>query len=153
MTDGSDPALARCEHGPPRHALRRARALRRGRPNPKAVAFFVGLYAVAVPPDTPFWARGVILAAAFVLEACWYALVVASLRTGRVRSLHARFGTWIEWITGTVLIVMGGRLAFGRVSPSSPARSIGWHGLDANQWEPGRCGRAERAGGRRTERR
>lgn len=82
--------------------------------NPKGIAFFVGLYAVAVPPDTALWAKGAILAASFGIEIAWYGLVIAFLSTGRARALYARFGAWIERAIGTVLIAFGLRLATER---------------------------------------
>ena len=82
--------------------------------NPKGIAFFVSLYAVAVPPDTALWAKGVILAASFAIEIVWYGLVILALSTGRARRVYDRFGAWIERAIGSLLIAFGIRLAIDR---------------------------------------
>ena len=82
--------------------------------NPKGIAFFVSLYAVAVPPDTALWAKATILASSFAIEIVWYGLVILLLSTGRARRVHDRFGAWIERAIGSVLIVFGVRLATER---------------------------------------
>ena len=82
--------------------------------NPKGIAFFVSLYAVAVPPETALWAKGMILAASFAIEIVWYGLVILLLSTGRARRVYDRFGACIERAIGTLLIVFGVRLATER---------------------------------------
>lgn len=82
--------------------------------NPKGIAFFVSLYAVAVPPETALWAKGTILAASFAIEIVWYGLVILLLSTGRARRVYDRFGAWIERAIGTLLIAFGVRLATER---------------------------------------
>lgn len=82
--------------------------------NPKGIAFFVSLYAVAVPPDTALWAKGTILLASFAIEIAWYGLAIILLSTGRARRVYDRFGAWIERAIGTVLIAFGVRLATER---------------------------------------
>jgi RhtB (resistance to homoserine/threonine) family protein len=78
--------------------------------NPKGIAFFVSLYAVAVPPNTAVWAKATILASSFVIEIIWYGFVIVVLSTGRARRVYDRFGAWIERAIGSVLIVFGVRL-------------------------------------------
>jgi len=82
--------------------------------NPKGIAFFVSLYAVAVPPDTALWAKGMILAASFAIEIVWYGLVILALSSGRARRIYDRFGAWIERAIGSLLIAFGIRLAIDR---------------------------------------
>lgn len=82
--------------------------------NPKGIAFFVSLYAVAVPPETALWAKGTILAASFAIEIVWYGLVILLLSTGRARRVYDRFGAWIERAIGTLWIAFGVRLATER---------------------------------------
>jgi threonine/homoserine/homoserine lactone efflux protein len=79
--------------------------------NPKGIAFFVSLYAVAVPPETALWAKATILASSFAIEIVWYGLVIVALSTGRARRVYDRFGAWIERAIGSVLIFFGVRLA------------------------------------------
>jgi len=78
--------------------------------NPKAIAFFIGFYAVAVPPETALWAKLTILAGGFTLELLWYGLVTLLLSTPPARAAYNRFGQWIERAIGTVLAAFGARL-------------------------------------------
>lgn len=78
--------------------------------NPKGIAFFIGLYAVAIPPDTGGWARLAILAGGFALEIVWYGLVTVLLSTRPAQAAYDRFGLWIERAIGTVLATFGLRL-------------------------------------------
>ena len=83
--------------------------------NPKAIAFFLGLYAVAVPPDMPLWVRLTILACSFVIETGWYLLVAVAFSTRRARAVYQRFGRWIERLVGVFLAGMGIRLIAEKV--------------------------------------
>jgi threonine/homoserine/homoserine lactone efflux protein len=78
--------------------------------NPKGIAFFIGLYAVAVPPETAGWAKLAILAGGFSLEVIWYGLVTVLLSTRPAQAAYDRFGLWIERAIGTVLAAFGLRL-------------------------------------------
>ncbi|RFC62531.1 threonine transporter [Fulvimarina endophytica] len=78
--------------------------------NPKGIAFFIGLYAVAVPPDTALWAKLAILAGGFALEILWYGFVIGLLTSRPARAAYERFGLWIERAIGTVLAAFGLRL-------------------------------------------
>lgn len=82
--------------------------------NPKGIAFFVSLYAVAVPSGTALWAKGAILASSFAMEILWYGLVIVVLSTGRARHVYDRCGAWIERAIGSLLIGFGIRLATER---------------------------------------
>lgn len=82
--------------------------------NPKNIAFFVSLFAVAVPPDAALWAKGAILAGAFVIELLWYGAISQAFSTARARRLYARFGRIGERSVGAVLMVFGFRLASHR---------------------------------------
>lgn len=84
--------------------------------NPKAIAFFVSLYAVAIPAETGLGAKSAILLIGFGMEVLWYTIVVAILSTGPARAVHNRFGLWFERTLGTVLIVFGISLILERQS-------------------------------------
>lgn len=84
--------------------------------NPKGIAFFIGLYAVAVHPDTAVWAKGVILLGGFMLEVIWYGLVVVLLSSRPAKRAYQRFGQWIERSIGTLLAAFGLRLVTERLS-------------------------------------
>lgn len=78
--------------------------------NPKGIAFFIGLYAVAVPPETAFWAKMTIVLGGFSLEIVWYSLVTVLLSGRTARGAYERFGRWIERSIGTLLAAFGLRL-------------------------------------------
>lgn len=78
--------------------------------NPKGIAFFIGLYAVAVPPETALWAKLAILAGGFALEILWYGFVIVLLSSRPAQVVYERFGLWIERAIGTVLAGFGLRL-------------------------------------------
>jgi threonine/homoserine/homoserine lactone efflux protein len=75
--------------------------------NPKAIAFFLSLYAVAVPSDTAPWAKAMILAGGFILELGWYSTVTTLLSQGPARAFYDKFARWIERALGTVLAGFG----------------------------------------------
>jgi threonine/homoserine/homoserine lactone efflux protein len=83
--------------------------------NPKGIAFFVGLYAVAIPPNTVLWAKLAILAGGFTLEILWYGFVIVLLSSQPARAAYKRFGIWIERAIGTVLATFGLRLISERL--------------------------------------
>jgi threonine/homoserine/homoserine lactone efflux protein len=82
--------------------------------NPKSIAFFVGLYAVAVPSETALWAKIAIIAGCFILETLWYALVATVLSTPAAVAAYRRAGKWIERSIGVVLAGFGVRMIYDR---------------------------------------
>lgn len=83
--------------------------------NPKGIAFFIGLYAVAVPPETAIWAKLTVLTGGFALEILWYSFVTALLSGQTARRAYERFGRWIERSIGTLLAAFGLRLISERL--------------------------------------
>jgi len=75
--------------------------------NPKAIAFFLSLYAVAVPADTALWAKAMILAGGFTLELGWYSAVTILLSQGPARAFYDKFAKWIERALGSILAGFG----------------------------------------------
>lgn len=78
--------------------------------NPKSIAFFVGLFAAAVPPSTPLWAKLAILAAGGTVEVGWYTLVATTLSSGRARALYLHAKAAIDRTVGGLLVLLGMRL-------------------------------------------
>lgn len=108
---GSQPSATVQERGAPVGTLRGLRmGLIVNLSNPKGIAFFIGLYAVAVPPDTALWAKLAILAGGVTLEILWYGFVIVLLSSRPARAAYERFGLWIERAIGTVLAAFGLRL-------------------------------------------
>lgn len=82
--------------------------------NPKGIAFFVSLYAVAIPPDTALWAKALIILGGFLLEIGWYNVVAALLSTPPAQRTYRRFTAPIERAIGTLLAGFGLRMIVGK---------------------------------------
>ena len=82
--------------------------------NPKSIAFFIGLYAAAVPHGTALWAKVTIIAACFIVETLWYASVAAMLSTPAALAIYRRLGKSIERIVGVFLAGFGMRMICDR---------------------------------------
>ena len=78
--------------------------------NPKAIAFFLSLFAVALPPHLAAADKDVLLACGFAIELGWYLLVACALSTGWPRRLYARARRTIDRLLGAVLLLLGVRL-------------------------------------------
>ena len=81
--------------------------------NPKAIAFYLSLFAVALPPNMPDVAKVALLAAGFGLEIGWYTLVAFALSAGWPRRLYARAKRTIDRVLGAALLLLGVRLGAG----------------------------------------
>jgi RhtB (resistance to homoserine/threonine) family protein len=84
--------------------------------NPKATLFFLSLFTVVIDPHTPLPVQagyGVYLAVATGL---WFCLVALLFSQQRVRAGFARLGHWFDRIMGVVLIALGVKIAFTRMS-------------------------------------
>ena len=82
--------------------------------NPKAITFFVGLYAVAVPPDASPETRVAILAGGAAIELGWYGLVSSILSQEPFRKAYQSGAEWIERLIGSILILFGVRLVLNK---------------------------------------
>ena len=78
--------------------------------NPKAIAFFLSLFAVALPPHLPPAGKLALLAAGFCIELGWYMLVALLLSTGWLRARYARARATIDRTLGSGLVLVGVRL-------------------------------------------
>lgn len=82
--------------------------------NPKSIAFFVGLYAVAVPLQTALWAKVTIVFSCFIVEVFWYGLIAAMLSTPAALAVYRHWGKWIERTIGVFLAGFGVRMVYDR---------------------------------------
>jgi threonine efflux protein len=82
--------------------------------NPKAIAFFVSLFAVALPADLTNGERLFVLACGFAMELSWYVFVAFALSSERLRRLYARARKPIDRILGAALLLLGVRLGAER---------------------------------------
>jgi threonine/homoserine/homoserine lactone efflux protein len=82
--------------------------------NPKAIAFFVSLYAAIVPADAHWTTRALILGGGALMELTWYKIVGRTLSRRVFQVLYRAWAGWIERALGTVLIVFGSRLVLNK---------------------------------------
>ncbi|MFL6074503.1 MAG: LysE family translocator [Mycobacteriales bacterium] len=82
--------------------------------NPKAVAFFGSLFGALLPHDLSAGMRATVIAAIVAMPLVWYLTVAALFGSAPVARLYRRVRRWIDRVTATVLILLGGRLALDR---------------------------------------
>jgi threonine efflux protein len=82
--------------------------------NPKAVVFFGSLFGALLPHDLSFGMRATVLVAIVTMPLCWYLTVATLFGSAPVARLYRRVRRWIDRVTATVLILLGGRLALDR---------------------------------------
>lgn len=75
--------------------------------NPKSIVFFVSIFAIALPAETPVWAKAVILLGGVAVDLVWYGVAATLLSTGPVQRLYGRSAAWIERGLGSVLAAFG----------------------------------------------
>lgn len=79
--------------------------------NPKATLFFLSLFTVIIQPQTPLLVQagyGVYMA---VATGVWFAMLSLFFGHQRIRNHFLKIGHWFERLTGTVLILLGVKLA------------------------------------------
>jgi threonine efflux protein len=79
--------------------------------NPKAAVFWTSLFAVVLPPSAPVWVRGSAVAVAVLIAAAWYSAVACAFSLAVVAGAYRRAKTWVDRVTGGVLIGLAARLA------------------------------------------
>jgi threonine/homoserine/homoserine lactone efflux protein len=79
--------------------------------NPKGIAFFLGLFAAAVPPATPFWAKLAVLSAGGMIELAWYTTVSFALSSGPMLTGYQKIRRTVDRVIGTLLIAIGLKVA------------------------------------------
>ena len=78
--------------------------------NPKAIAFFLSLFAVALPPHLTAGDKVLLLACGFTIELGWYVLVAFALSSGALRRLYRQAREPIDRVLGAALLLLGVRL-------------------------------------------
>jgi threonine efflux protein len=79
--------------------------------NPKAAVFWTSLFAAVLPPTGPVWVRVCAVAVAVVISAGWYSAVACAFSLAAITRGYRRAKTWIDRVTGGVLIGLAARLA------------------------------------------
>ena len=104
------------EPPPPREAGRSAYrdGLVTSLANPKLSVFFVALFPQFVPEGAPVLPYTLAMAATVVVfDFAWYLLLAAAVSRAQ-RALRGALSTWIERVSGTVLVGLGARLALAQ---------------------------------------
>jgi threonine/homoserine/homoserine lactone efflux protein len=83
--------------------------------NPNTIAFFVSLYAAAVPVDTPAWARAVIVVGGLGVELSWYGTLMLALSRPGPQAIYRRHSLWIERAVGLLFLGFGVLLILRRL--------------------------------------
>lgn len=81
--------------------------------NPKAIAFFLGLFGAIFTPEMGTAPRIATILAGFTINISWYLLVSTLFSTEAVRRRYQRMKRWLDRIFGTIFILFGLRLTFG----------------------------------------
>jgi RhtB (resistance to homoserine/threonine) family protein len=79
--------------------------------NPKGIAFFLGLFAAAVPAATPLWAKLAVLLAGGMVEVAWYTAVSFVLSSGAMRAGYQKVRRTVDRVFGALLIAVGLKVA------------------------------------------
>ena len=82
--------------------------------NPKGIAFFVGLYAVAVPLEANMATRIAVLLGGILLELSWYNFVAVVLSRRTPRRVYDNARQSIDQLIGSILIVVGGKMLLNK---------------------------------------
>ena len=79
--------------------------------NPKTAFAFIGIFAALLPASIPQYAYILIAILAFVIDTVWYSLVSFLLSTQKAQRTYARYKKHICRTSGTLLGVIGLKLA------------------------------------------
>ena len=79
--------------------------------NPKPAVFFGAVFVNLVPAGTPLPWQAAILAAVFLNETLWYLVVARVFSLPRPRAAYARAKAWIDRGFGTLLALLGLKIA------------------------------------------
>lgn len=79
--------------------------------NPKPAVFFGAVFVNLIPAGTPLGWKAAILVAVFVNETLWYLVVARVFSLPRPRAAYARAKAWIDRGFGTLLALLGLKIA------------------------------------------
>jgi RhtB (resistance to homoserine/threonine) family protein len=84
--------------------------------NPKATLFYLSLFTQVVQPGTSIFAQLFYGFSVVGIEMIWYSLIVIFLTHNDIRKGFMAISTWVERISGAILILLGIRLAISKPS-------------------------------------
>ena len=79
--------------------------------NPKVIVFFGSIFISLLPPQPPAWMEATVLAIVAVNEFTWYALISLLFSGETARAFYRRAKLWTDRLMGSVLGLLGLRLA------------------------------------------
>jgi threonine/homoserine/homoserine lactone efflux protein len=79
--------------------------------NPKTAIVYSGVFAALLPPAPPVWMVLALPPLIFSIEAGWYAIVALLFSAERPRGAYLRGKRWIDRAAGTVMGLLGLKLA------------------------------------------
>ena len=79
--------------------------------NPKTAAFFGSLFLATFPPQAPNWIYFATVGMVFTISFTWYGLVACFFSLPRVQALYRRSKAVLDVMTGSLLSLLGVRLA------------------------------------------
>jgi threonine/homoserine/homoserine lactone efflux protein len=79
--------------------------------NPKPAVFFGAIFVGLVPPETSLYWKTAICAAVFVNETLWYLFVARVFSLPRARIGYTRLKSWIDRGFGTLIALIGLKIA------------------------------------------
>jgi RhtB (resistance to homoserine/threonine) family protein len=84
--------------------------------NPKATLFYLSLFTQVVQPGTSIFAQLFYGFSVVGIEMIWYSLIVIFLTHNDIRKGFMAISTWVERISGAILVLLGIRLAISKPS-------------------------------------
>ncbi|MCE2570887.1 LysE family translocator [Motilimonas eburnea] len=76
--------------------------------NPKTAIFYLAFLPQFINPDySPLWQSFILAGIHFVIAMVWQCAIAASLETSKKWFNQGGFSTWMEGVTGTILIALG----------------------------------------------
>ena len=84
--------------------------------NPKATIFFLSLFTLVISPDTPGTVMGIMSAFMVISTIAWFSLVAIMLTQPRIREIYERFQGFLGKTFGTLLVVLGVKVALSEQS-------------------------------------
>jgi RhtB (resistance to homoserine/threonine) family protein len=90
-----------------------AKALMLQLSNPKVIVFFGSIFISLLPAQPPAWMDATVLTIVAVNEFTWFALLTLLFSGDAVRAFYRRTKLWTDRLMGSVLGLLGLRLALG----------------------------------------
>ncbi len=84
--------------------------------NPKATMFFLALFTQVIDQSTPFTIKLIYGITCFSIITLWFCFVILVLSNRKVKNWFLGFAKWIDRLCGGLMIALGVRLAFSKIS-------------------------------------